>query len=315
MASASPRAFSFRNRPKVSRLRGFRPPALSAPGSSLRSVSRTADRIRAYYRNFDEWHRLVQDPYHELEIETTLHFLRRYLPSKGTVLDAGGGPGRYTIELARAGFNVTLLDFTPEVLEQAHRNVRRAGVSDRVREFVLGSVTDLSEFESGSFDAVLCLGGPLNHILRARDREGALDELGRVAKPYAPIFVSVISRYAQLIDGLVRHPDGLRTDPAHHWRILRTGNYDGHRGFAPSHFFAPEELRSLLRKHRLKVIESVGLEGLAAGHIRVVNRLARVDPSAWRSWWSFHLATCGDPAVVATSQHFLVVSRKPSRPS
>ncbi|MGA8536995.1 MAG: hypothetical protein WB789_06340, partial [Thermoplasmata archaeon] len=77
-----------------------------------------------------------------------------------------------------------------------------------------------------------------------------------------------------------------------------------------SHFFAPEELMSLLRRHRLEVVESVGLEGLASGHIRVVNQLARVDPGAWKSWWKFHLATCTDPAVVATSQHFLVVARK-----
>ena len=266
--------------------------------------------VQRYYRDFDEWNRLVRDPYHRLEFGTTLHFLKKRLPARGDLLDVGGGPGRYTVELAREGYRVSLVDLTPEHVDRARRNIRRAGVADQVPRILEGSVTDLSEFADASFKGVLCLGGALNHVLAPRDRDRAVGELIRVARRGAPIFVSVISRYAQLIDGLVRHSDGLRTDPEHHWRILRTGNYDGHRGFAPSHFFTPEELLALLRKHRLKVGESVGLEGLAAGHIRIVNRLARANPGAWRNWWKFHLATCTDPSVVATSQHFLVVARK-----
>ncbi len=273
-------------------------------------MTRASGLIQEYYRTYDEWHRLVSDPYHRLELATTLHFLKKHLPARGDLLDVGGGPGRYAIELARRGYRVSLVDLSPVHVERAQRNLQRAGVAPRVQRILEGSVTDLSEFEDASFDGVLCLGGALNHVLAPRHRDRAVGELVRVARRGAPICISVISRYAQLIDALVRHPDGLRTDPEHHWRILRTGNYDGHRGFAPSHFFAPEELTSLLRKHRLRVVESVGLQGLAAGHIRAVNRLARTDPEAWNNWWKFHLATCTDPAIVATSQHFLVVARK-----
>ncbi|MFB0567325.1 MAG: class I SAM-dependent methyltransferase, partial [Candidatus Bathyarchaeia archaeon] len=48
-----------------------------------------------------EWIRLFQDGYHQLEYLITMHFLEKYLPSKGLILDAGGGPGRYAIELAK----------------------------------------------------------------------------------------------------------------------------------------------------------------------------------------------------------------------
>ena len=63
-------------------------------------------RVRKYYRDSgsEEWRRLVKDPYHRLEFDTTLHFLERYLPPSGGILDAGGGPGRYSIELARRGY-------------------------------------------------------------------------------------------------------------------------------------------------------------------------------------------------------------------
>ena len=275
-----------------------------------RSRRRGDGLVKAYYQRYDEWNRLVKDAYHRLELDTTLHFLGKHLPDRGRLLDIGGGPGRYAIELARRGYSVSLVDLTPGNVEQARRNVRRSGVARQVPQILEGSLTDLSGFEDHSFEGVLCLGGALNHVLAPRDRDRAVKEIVRIAQVGGPVFVSVISRFAQLIDGLALHPDGLRTDPNHHWRILRTGNYDGHRGFAPAHFFAPDELVALLHNHGLEVVESVGLEGLAAGRNQIVNRLARVDPGAWRSWWRFHIATCTDPSVVATSQHFLLVARK-----
>jgi len=48
-----------------------------------------------------EWRRLFHDAYHRLEFIVTMHFLDKYLPKAGLILDAGGGPGRYTIELAK----------------------------------------------------------------------------------------------------------------------------------------------------------------------------------------------------------------------
>lgn len=63
-----------------------------------------------------EWRRLKQDPYHQIEFIVTMHFLSKYLPKTGLILDAGGGPGRYTIELAKRGYNVVLLDLVPEML-------------------------------------------------------------------------------------------------------------------------------------------------------------------------------------------------------
>lgn len=272
--------------------------------------SRGPELVRSYYRTYDEWGRLVRDSYHELELSTTLHYLRRYLPPRGLILDAGGGPGRYSIELARRGYRMVLLDFTPELLNKARGNTRRAGVASRVRQVVEGTVVDLSRFESDSFDGVLCLGGPLNHVLTRRARSTAVGELARVAREGSPIIVSVIGRLTPLVDGLIRHPEGLRTDPQHHRRILRTGDYDGHRGFAPSHFFATEEVVDLLREQRLQVLEKAGLEGLASYHEREINRLARNDPRAWAAWKALHLQTCTNPSVVATSEHFLVVARK-----
>lgn len=98
--------------------------------------------IKDYYRDNvpKEWKRLVKDPYHQLEFETTLHFMEKYLTANGLVLDEGRGPGRYTIELAKRGYAVVLLDFTSANLDFARRLTKRAGCRLRVKDLTEGSV-------------------------------------------------------------------------------------------------------------------------------------------------------------------------------
>ena len=60
-----------------------------------------------------EWGRLVYGPYQHLEFQLTMHYLRHYLPATGLILDAGGGPGRYAIELCRERREVVLCDLAP----------------------------------------------------------------------------------------------------------------------------------------------------------------------------------------------------------
>jgi 2-polyprenyl-3-methyl-5-hydroxy-6-metoxy-1,4-benzoquinol methylase len=84
----------------------------------------------------EEWRRLERNPYHQIEFIVTLHFLEKYLPKRGLILDAGGGAGRYTIELAKQGYNVVFLDLVSEMLRMTKRKTKRAGVRERVKEFV-----------------------------------------------------------------------------------------------------------------------------------------------------------------------------------
>ena len=134
-----------------------------------------------------EWKRLKQDAYHQLEFLVTMNSLEKYLPKEGFILDAGGGPGRYTIELAKRGYDVVLLDLVKEMLEIASRQIRKEEVQSRVKRIMEGSVTDLSMFGDETFDAVLCLGGPLSHLLTFEERETAAGELVKVAKRDAPL--------------------------------------------------------------------------------------------------------------------------------
>ena len=104
--------------------------------------------VKNYYTGYvrKEWRRLVKDAYHRLEFETTLHFLKKHFPRKGLILDAGGGPGRYTVTLASQGYDLIMLDMTPANVAFAKRQIKRSGVEQHVKDVVEGSIVDLARF-------------------------------------------------------------------------------------------------------------------------------------------------------------------------
>lgn len=65
-----------------------------------------------------EWERL--EGFH-FEFEITKHYLKKYLQGK-TVLDIGGGPGKYSIRLAGQGYDVILVDLSENNIVLANRN-------------------------------------------------------------------------------------------------------------------------------------------------------------------------------------------------
>ena len=118
--------------------------------------------VAAYYDSDPEreWQRVER---HRTEYAVTLRALEEHLPKPPAhVLDCGGGPGRYAIELVRRGYQVTLFDLSLENLKVAHQHAEQAGVG--LEAILHGSVVDLSYFENSSFDALLLM-GPLYHLL------------------------------------------------------------------------------------------------------------------------------------------------------
>ncbi len=265
--------------------------------------------VKTYYTSQvrKEWRRLIRDAYHRLELETTLHFIKKHFPKRGLILDAGGGPGRYTVTLAQQGYEMILLDMTPANVAFAQRQIKRSGLGHRVRDVIEGSIVDLSRFDDNTFDGVICLGGPLSHVVDKRKRDKAVRELVRVAKPGAPIAVSVMSRLSVLVVELTLFPE--EVEMPHYQKLLNTGDYLGQYGFTACHFFLPEEFHEAFADQGVEVLEMVGLEGISSSHIKELNRIAR-NERQWKIWRATHLKTCAHPSVVGTSEHMLIVARK-----
>jgi SAM-dependent methyltransferase len=84
--------------------------------------------------------------------------IERHLGGVRTVLDVGGGTGAFSIPLARRGFEVTHVDFSPEMLADAQANAEDvSGI-----EFVEANAVDLSSLPSGAYDLVLNLDGAIS---------------------------------------------------------------------------------------------------------------------------------------------------------
>lgn len=262
-----------------------------------------------YARNLRlEWKRLVCDPYHRLEFDSTLELLREYLPPQGRILDAGGGPGRYTIELAQRGYQMTLFDLLPEHLEFAKKRIRKTGVTDKVEALIPGSIADLSVFPDDRFDAVICLGGPLSHLAPESERRKAVAELTRVAKPGAPVFASVMSKFGVLLSTPLGWPQAI-SDRKYLEDFIRTGDDYQWRGDGYCHFYTAAELRDIFSLPQLEFLTLSGLEGLNVD-LKATNRLAKKYPQSWENWRAIHAGLCREPFVAEASGHMMIIVRK-----
>lgn len=97
----------------------------------------------------------------------------------GTALDAGMGPGRLCGELARAGWTVSGVDASAEMVDFARNRLPDA----RVR--LVQAPIEALPFPDESFDLVTATG-----VLEYSDMTRALDELARVLRPGGRAVVS-----------------------------------------------------------------------------------------------------------------------------
>lgn len=227
--------------------------------------------VQDYYDSTaeDEYTRLAPDrPLHyQLEFERTIEQISDYLPEEGHILDAGGGAGRYTEWLVDHGYQVTLLDLSREQLQKAKENCDTNSVT-----FCQGSITDLP-LKSSQFDAVLCTGGPLSHIISDSERKSALREFQRVSKENIPLFVSVMG----LLNALRSCVHGLPEFDVSPIlpKLVQDGKYtleraekldiDDSDDFTECKFFRAKEFRAMLEEAGISVTNLIGLESITHG--------------------------------------------------
>lgn len=266
---------------------------------------------RYYDRHPDkEAQRLQRTATREFEFENTKAELQAALPDTGLVLDAGGGPGRYSVWLAEQGYSVEHCDISREQVRLAEARVQEHEVSDRVT-CRRADLRDLP-YDSDRFDGVVCLGGPISHIVDPAERHGALEELRRVARSGAPAIVSVMGRLAALQDSLAHvlpeedPPHGLFEELAADGRYTqeRVDAYRDGEGWAETKFFRADEFERECERAGLSVQRLVGLEGVAS---TLSPKLAEIDDAALAMIERVITEMRTDPVVVDISEHMLAV--------
>ena len=252
-----------------------------------------------------EWERLQSTPITRIEYLITRHCLQRHLPGSGLILDAGCGPGRYTIDLAQQGYRVVMFDLVREMLQLGRAKVASSGLGARVTNPVEGDIAALP-YAEGAFDAVLCLGAPLSHLTAAQERTRAVNEFARVLRPGGTAFLTGIGRLAAY-RGAIYWRDWSFFDQYLTAEARASGIAQGSQVW---YMFAPAELESLIEDAGLEIVDRVGCEGLA--QYLPMAHLAQIeaDRKRWPAWVEMLIETCNEPTIVGMSNHLLVIARK-----
>ncbi len=268
-------------------------------------------RIRDFFNRlgYGEWERFEQSATSRIQARIHTHYLRRFFERGDRVLDAGAGPGRFTVELARLGATVSVVDISEEQLRLNRQKVAEAGLLDSVDGWHRADILDLGLFHDATFDGTVCYGGGLSYVLeRAGD---ALEELLRVTKPGGFVALSVPNVIGTARMSLPGFPAWIQ----HHGREaldhqMATGDAlgttkEGHW----THMYRWREFEELLLDHRCEIVAAS-----AAGFMSILNgevvAAFEKDPDLYDWFLRWEIEYCREPGALDGGAQLIAVVRR-----
>lgn len=147
--------------------------------------------VKGFYDSVNEDVRLESSRQGQLEYFITMNYIHKFIREGDKVLEIGAGTGRYSIALAKEGFQVAAVELVDSNLEVLKANAKRLPNIEAYQ----GDALDLSRFDDDTFDVTL-LFGPMYHLYEEKDQHRALDEAIRVTKPGGVILIAFLSAHA-----------------------------------------------------------------------------------------------------------------------
>lgn len=257
------------------------------------------DYLNQFYTGYDEEGRLLTR-YGRVEFETTMRYIRRYLPENARIIEIGAGTGRYSHTLAREGHTVDAVELVQHNIDQFI-----AGTAEGERVTIRqGSACDLSAFPDDTYDVTLLL-GPMYHLFTEAEKFAALSEAIRVTKPGGVIFVAYCmadpsilqfgfmkGNAPQLIEKGLLDPVTFKASstPAELFELHRT-----------------EDIAALRSHFNVTPLHLIAADGYA-NHMR--ETVAAMDDELFALYLQYHFATCERPDMLGLSHHTLDIFRK-----
>lgn len=266
------------------------------------------DNIIDYYSQFDEWGRLDREP---LEFFINWHYITKYVSPQCSVLDNGAGPGKYAMELAKLGCNVTLSDLTPRLVDIAKEKSNELGIAEQFEGFHVLNAIDLAGIAAEKFDAALML-GPLYHLQKENERIQAVKELFRVTKKDGIVFVAFQSRMRMTLTSL-QYPEFWKPNDTiaaiHEFRTTGTFNHVDMGRFTGAYYFNIEDIKPFMEEHGFETIDLIASS--SAGGL--------LSHEQWKAWEekgesqqlkSLLVELAKDPSILGISSHLLYIGRR-----
>jgi len=253
------------------------------------------------YSAFDEDTRLASQS-GQVEFLTTMRYIERYLRPGMRVLEIGAATGRYSLTLARMGYDVTAIELVQSNIDRFKKKMRP---EDRV-DLRQGNALDLSRFSDGTFDVTLLL-GPMYHLKEPADKSRALEEALRVTRPGGLLYV------AYVITDMVLHTEGFVKGKIDHFFTEHRMDTESFR-HEPSP--DPKEIFDICRREDIEALTAplpcarlhyVATDGLFDYMREAVDRMA---PERFGLYMQYRYFLCEREDMAGATSHSLDILRK-----
>ena len=253
--------------------------------------------VNGFYAQYDGAGRLESDKQGEVEYIVTMNYIHRYLKPGMKVAEIGAGTGRYSVALAKEGYDVTAVEYTRCNYEQLVANAK--GI-DNIRCFQ-GDAVHLGEISDDSVDVTLLL-GPMYHLYEEEEQLAALREAQRITKPGGTILIAYLSIYA------IMYTNYLKNNFAHGFEENFTEDC-GFKHFPEQLFtgFTMEEFEKLVGKTTMTIEKSVAVDGM----LELAQHRADfgLEGEDFQKFLKYHLHFCEQRELLGLSSHILMICK------
>jgi len=251
-----------------------------------------------------EWERIVDKP----EFLLTCRMMDKYIKPGDTVLDIGGGPGRYSFYLAEKGCDVTLFDLSPENISHADQHSAESGITVKAICGDARNVDDVIREFGGrdQFDHILLM-GPLYHLLEELDRVRAIDSALELLKPGGLLFAAFISMSGGLVFGLREVPFVFADPDEERFLVplVEGGSYGG-RAFTQAFFINQYEIEPFMNRFPLEKLHLFGQESVLAPN---VHKFMEQTPEVKAAMLDIAEKLCEKDEYLSWSEHLMYIGR------
>jgi len=236
-----------------------------------------------------------------LEKEIYLSYFDPYLakiPRGKKILDAGGGVGRFSLELGKRNYQMTLLDACRSNLAAAQKHLAKNGIRDF--EILWADVADLGFIPSSKYAAVF----GIELLSYLTDTEKGLRELIRVTEPGGLIFLSVEGKYGSVLADPNIPPD--QVDKILNEDILLI------EGDRYTRYFTRDGFKKIIGKCGLEIILLEGCHYLAEGPFqRLLDERRLSEPEYRKEILAREKQFRDEPTIKDLARVWAAVARKP----
>jgi len=245
--------------------------------------------------------------YFKIYDEITWRHIEPYVPTdpNALVLDAGGGTGRWSVQMARKGCRVVLMDISQEMLKIANRKVQMKALQNRIT-IERGDITKTG-YADETFDMILC-----EHTLFLfKEPDILIKELKRVLKKKARLIISAQNRYVQSIVSLSEKQSSSNTNDALNILLRKKYRTMTQDRRVRIYTWTPNEFREMLEKNGFLVEKIIGKVVTMPLRISKEHFMRKKYPKdLFEKILEFELTLCEKREALALAGHLQAIAYK-----